>query len=172
MDDETETIWDHIAGEAMHGELTGTRLDVWPITMSTVEAALANDPKLTLSRSDAKGLLGQIMGLIHRKIIGSRGFFPPGFRKTMGEIDTRLPEFTQGLGVVVDEKARFYVMNEIGDGIQDDWAGRTLSVRRNPIDRVPYAEWEDGSRPFQLFSRWYGFAFTFPGCDIYGHENG
>ncbi len=90
----------------------------------------------------------------------------------MGEKDTRLPEFTQGLGVVVDEQACFYVMNEIGDSIQDDWGGRVLSVKRNPIDSVPFAEWEDGSRPFQLFSRWYGFAFTFPGCAIYGHENG
>jgi hypothetical protein len=26
--------------------------------------------------------------------------------------------------------------------------------------------WSDGEVPMQLLSRWYGFAFTYPGCRI------
>ena len=40
------------------------------------------------------------------------------------------------------------------------------------MDKVPAAIWEDESRPFQLFTRWYGFSYTYPGCDIWGAEEG
>jgi hypothetical protein len=33
---------------------------------------------------------------------------------------------------------------------------------------MPVALWDDDSRPFQIFTRWYGFAFSYPGCEIYG----
>ncbi len=29
------------------------------------------------------------------------------------------------------------------------------------------AGFEDGTRPFQLFTRWYGFAYTYPGAAIW-----
>jgi hypothetical protein len=37
----------------------------------------------------------------------------------------------------------------------------------NPSDDVPYAVFSDGHRPFQLFTRWYGFAYSFPAGSIY-----
>ncbi len=89
----------------------------------------------------------------------------------MGEVDDRLPEWTHGLGVVVNKKARFYPMSMIGDGIIDAWAGRELKLGLGPIDRVPFAEWENGERPLQMFSRWYGFSATFPVCQIYGDQD-
>lgn len=36
-----------------------------------------------------------------------------------------------------------------------------------PDDRVPVAEWtDDGQRPMQMFTRWHGFSYSFPGCNI------
>jgi hypothetical protein len=35
------------------------------------------------------------------------------------------------------------------------------------IFRNPSGDSVKPDRPMQLFSRWYGFSFTFPGCEIY-----
>ena len=35
------------------------------------------------------------------------------------------------------------------------------------IFRNPSGDPVKPNRPMQLFSRWYGFSFTFPGCEIY-----
>jgi len=38
-------------------------------------------------------------------------------------------------------------------------------------DGVPYARWkDDGTRPFQLFSRRYGFSFVHARCAIWGRD--
>jgi hypothetical protein len=29
-------------------------------------------------------------------------------------------------------------------------------------------EWLPAERPRQIFTRWYGFALTFPGCEVFG----
>ena len=92
---------------------------------------------------------------------------PPHFRRTMGVPDKRLPEFTRGLGVVEEGRACYYPLRSIGDGIKDAWGDRVLSVNIGRTDRVPFAEWEDGVRPMQMFSRWYGFSYTFADCRIY-----
>ena len=134
--------------------------------LTTVGAALEQDPDLTVSPSPVT-FTAKLLGFFTRKALHDRGFLPPGFRGTMGEADGRLPEMTHGLGVRVGEEARFYPSSAIGDGVQDDWSGRTLRVRVGSVDRIPCAEWEDGSRPWQVFSRWYGFAYSFPGCGIF-----
>lgn len=33
-------------------------------------------------------------------------------------------------------------------------------------DGIPAATYEDGSRPMQMMTRWYGFSLTFPGCEV------
>lgn len=166
IDDETETYWDHITGEAVHGPLRGKRLEFWNISITTVAAALSADPEVSLSRSIQPTWRGRLFGFFNRHKIDSSGFMPPHFFRTMGAPDKRLPRMSQGLGVVVDEEARFYPLEILDAGtVTDDWNGRTLEVARGE-DRVPFAEWEDGARPFQLFTRWYGFSYTFPGCAI------
>lgn len=94
------------------------------------------------------------------------------FRKSMNsDIDPRLPEGENGLGIMTDDhQAKFYPMSAIPKGsvIEDDWLGRKLIVQRGALDGVPRAKWADGSgRPMQLLTRWYGFSFTYPNCDIY-----
>lgn len=168
-DDETRTYWDHISGEALHGELAGARLRRFPIRHTTAKAALTRYPALEVSPADP-GLLGRLFGLFFsRRTIETRGFFPPGFRGTMGPRDERLPERTQGLGVQVDDQACFYPSDALTRPITVKLGRRSLRVTLGEHDRVPAAEpLDSGERPFQLYTRWYGFSFTFPGCEIYG----
>jgi len=168
-DQETRTLWDHITGEAIEGPLEGHRLEWWPIRVTTVEAALEEWPDLLMLVSDYRSLPQRFMGMVQNKKINAKGWLPPGFRDTMsGEVDPRLDEMTQGLGVVVDDEGRFYPMEGIPEGgLIDDWNGRAMHIDRRAVDGVPKAEWEDGDgRPMQLLTRWYGFSFTYPECRI------
>ena len=167
-DQETRTLWDHITGEAIEGQLEGHRLEWWPIRVTTVEAALEEWPDLLVLVSDYRSLPQYLMGKVQNKKINTNGWLPPGFRSTMsGALDPRLQELTQGLGVVVEEEGRFYPMERIPEaGLTDEWNGRLMRIERRKRDGVPKAEWADGGTPMQLLTRWYGFAFTYPGCRI------
>ena len=85
------------------------------------------------------------------------------------EPDGRLPKLTQGLGVIINGRAKYYPIESIPlDGLEERWWNRTLRVEFGKIDRAPRAFWCDTSeRPMQLLSRWYGFSFTYPDCEIY-----
>jgi hypothetical protein len=86
----------------------------------------------------------------------------------MGRADNRLPETTQGLGVVVDDQALFFPTKLLQSPVEVEVAGRKLGVALGELDRVPAAVFtDDDARPFQLFCRWYGFAYTYPGCEIF-----
>ena len=166
IDDETETYWDHITGEAVHGALLGKKMDYWPLDVTTVAAACERDPEITLSLSKPS-LMSRLMGLTIGRQLRGRGFMPPTFRATMQTADDRLSTMAHGLGIVVDGSARFYPMERVKEGIDETWLGRKLNVRIDELDRTPVARWETGERPFQLLTRWYGFSYTFPDCEIF-----
>ena len=158
--------------------MKGRRLDaMWNIDVTTVAAALARDPSIRLQRS-RPNLFGRVMGwvMLQTQIRGS-GLMPWYFHTTMTKRDQRRPRMEQGLGVVVGGRAVFYPRAEIErGGIQsgtvDVWDGRELKLRIREEDRIPTAEWADGERPFQLFSRWYGFSFTYPNCEVFSAPEG
>ncbi len=165
IDDETGTYWNHITGAAVHGPLEGARLETWGIELQTVAAAAAADPGLWLWRSHRHPVLAWVMDK-GRGIWTALGRPPPLFPATMAAVDTRLGQMTLGLGVLAGE-ARFYPLGAVGEGVSDDWHGRRLRVELGPGHHVPHAVWEDdGSRPLQLFSRWYGFVLTYPNCAL------
>ncbi len=167
-DEETRTLWDHITGEAFEGPRAGERLDWWPIRLTTTGAALAERPSLALLVSDYRSVAQMVVGRVKPKAINTKGWLPPGFRAAMsGPVDPRLDEMSQGLGVIVDDEARFYPMDQIPEGgLEDVWGDRLMRIARGARDGVPAATWADGEMPMQLLSRWYGFAFTYPGCGI------
>ena len=169
VDDETRSYWNHVTGEAVHGPLVGERLATWNLDYTTAGAALVADPTLSLSRS-GRGLVARLMGFMHRRKIGTAGFLPPGFRSTMGAEDKRLTPMTQGLGVMFEREQRFYPVAALTGGAVTEFVGsRQLRVALGEVDRVPRAVWQDdGTSPRQLFTRWYGFSFTFHGCSIHG----
>ena len=169
-DEETRSYWDFTRGEALSGTLVGSQLKTWPIALTTVKAALAKYPDLTVSLSTYRSPKKWLFQRIHSKKIYSKGFLPPFFRLTMSsKIDARLPKMTQGLGVVVSKRSKYYPMSAIPEaGLVDEWNGRPLLIKRGEIDRIPYAVWqENGQLPMQQLSRWYGFSFTYPRCAIF-----
>ncbi|MCB9797314.1 MAG: DUF3179 domain-containing protein [Alphaproteobacteria bacterium] len=168
-DTRTWSRWDHITGECYKGELAGEQLESWPIVHTTVEAARVERPELRVHLSPTRSLFVTAGNALHPTTLHNAGVLPPGFAATMsGQVDPRLPRLTQGLAVVVGEEARFYVKDALPEaGLEDDWGGRRLRVALGRIDHVPRARWaDDGTEPMQLLSRWYGFAFTWPGGDI------
>lgn len=87
-------------------------------------------------------------------------------------IDPRLPRQTQGLGVIVGKQAKYYPVKFIPKGgLEDHWHDRILDVNVNDMDGVPYAKWRDSvAPPMQLLTRWYGFSFTYPNCEIWENK--
>lgn len=177
-DKESNSLWDHITGECFAGPLAGKHLPFWHVSLTTVAAELANNPEAVLLKSNYRGLLKTLMTWV-QKITAGKSFInrkgttlPPHFRRTMSTaIDPRLSEGEQGLGVINDRgQARFYPIQSLpkNEKVIDSWQGRLLIIERGAIDGVPFATWEDnGDSPMQLLSRWYGFAFTYPDCEIF-----
>ncbi len=169
-DQETGTHWHHITGEALAGPLTGYQLEVFPVHITTVDAALAECPDITISLSTHRSLWRKLAQQLYPYFIHGKVWLPGFFYASMDKpIDQRLEKLTQGLGVIVGEHAKYYPLNRIASqGIRDHWLGRILHIQRNEISGVPRAIWQDsGDEPMQLLSRWYGFSFTYPQCEIY-----
>ena len=179
-DEESLSLWDHITGECFDGPLTDERLDFWPVQITTVEAELARNPDVVLLKSDSRRLVTWMMG----RVLGDNVAQKEGttllshFRRSMhSEIDPRLPEGEQGLGLIGPEnEGRFYPLAALprDRALIDEWQGRTIEIEVGPLDGMPTARWADqpesAERPMQLLTRWYGFSFTYPGCEIFSQE--
>jgi hypothetical protein len=169
-DRETRTHWDHITGEAFAGPLAGYQLDVWAIHMTTVAAARMEHPDITISFSNVRSPRRWLAQRLYPNFIHSQGWIPGFFYASLSEpMDPRLDKLTQGFGVIAGKKAKFYPMGRLHmNGTHDQWLNRLLYIERGAVDGVPRAIWMDtGQEPMQLLSRWYGFSFTYPGCEIY-----
>ena len=143
--------------------------------MTNVRAELAKHPDVILLQSGHRSFHSLFMKGVGKRMSYRREktMLAPHFRRSMAdEIDPRLPEGEQGLGLMTaDHLAKFYPVERIplGGEVEDVWLGRKVRLTRNSLDGVPEARWVDGGeKPMQLLSRWYGFAFTYPGCEIYG----
>lgn len=162
IDDETRSYWDHITGKCVHGVSSGSELPNWPIEMTTVASIKEKEPDLPVYVSKLP-FFGRIMLWMEGMISGR---LPPMFRRTMSDVDDRISEMEIGLGVIDGEAARFYRMSDIQEGVTDTLNGNEIKVSI-AADGIPFAVREDGSRPLQLFTRWYGFSLTYPHCQIY-----
>ena len=169
-DRETRTHWNHITGEAVRGPLKGSQLEAWPVSMTTVAAASVEYPDIQIHLSGCRSFPWRLAKRLYPRFIHNRIWLPIFSYASMQEsIDPRLDKLTQGLGVIVEERAKYYPMNCIPkDGLYDLWLGRILGVRFGAYDGVPHAKWLDtNEEPMQLLSRWYGFSFAYPKCEIY-----
>ena len=111
---------------------------------------------------------------LYPSFIHGKVWLPKFFYASMNSaIDPRLDKLTQGLGVVAGRKTKYYPMDLIPTaGLRDVWLGRTLHINRGFIDGVPRAKWGDSDEePMQLLTRWYGFSYTYPQCEIYKPPN-
>jgi hypothetical protein len=170
-DDETGSYWD-VTGEAIAGPLAGHKLDAWPIERTNVAAALKDEPALPLAISQ----IGPY-GLWWSRVVTSvtrdeSGHLPFWFRRTMPEAaDARRGELEIGLGVVVDGEPRFYPAAELAhasdESLRDRFMAHELTLTKSHDGVTWSAQAPDGSRPFQVWGRWYGFSGTFKNCGVY-----
>lgn len=168
IDDETGTYWNHITGEAVYGSLVGSQLDIWSLEMTTVAAAMVQEPELKVVRSGQRPMFSRAMWF-GQWLFGKTGYLPKLFTQTMAPEDTRLPRMTMGVGVVIEGAARFYPIDTIKElaTVKDALAGQSLELAYDEKNGVPRATQDNGVRPLQYFLRWYGFALTYPSCSIY-----
>ncbi len=171
VDQETNSQWDHITGEAFAGPLEGKRLDVWPISMSTNQVERERDSGLMVIRQSYKWTFKRFWQSVPWYHYDSnRMHFPPGFRRSFSSaVDERLPAFEQGLGIIEGNNARFYPFRVIPSSsvLHDQWLGKSLSIEKES-GITPQAWWDEKDLiPMQLLTRWYGFSFTYPECSIY-----
>ena len=202
-DEESETYWDHMTGEAVYGPLVGETLHVQPLLMTTAGRALATAPDALVTLSDRAIRTDDDMK-VDGLMAGIRGRLNSFFQSTVAEEDVRRPTMDLGLGLWTDQSAVYYPMERVraeGRALVDTFGGRAVLVYIDPATFVPSAvfvegadpEWDDdvlrlsdgsyvetgvlydaaghkveGSRPLQVFTRWYGFSLTFPETEIYG----
>jgi len=217
-DRETDSVWNHITGECLAGELAGARLALIPLLHATADAALERFPGAHLAYSRQSLFQKVVTFFTESNRLFAGWFFFPLFRRSLTTLDRRRPFWERGLGVWVEgasgvASARYYPkktlrrLNRSGKGLIDELSGRKLLVYYDGKSGVPGAVFlsapdvreatearrtaagivldtgvvfrggnlldESGAqlfspRPMQLFTRWYGFAATFPGCDVYG----
>lgn len=169
IDDETKTYWHHTLGTGLHGKLKGKKLESFNMYLTTVNAELLEKNPAKIWVSDPS-FIGKFFGLMAGKKVDTKGFMMPFFPMTMGKLDERLDKMEQGLGVVINNQAKFYPKQFINQTIEDSLAGEEFKVYIREVDHVPCAQTVNGDYPLQLFSRWYGFSFTYPDCEVYDLE--
>ncbi len=199
-DTETKTLWNHITGEAMYGELIGRKLPVSNLLQMNVKQALAMDPNLAVAISSRPFFAAaQRMAPTNPDAALSSRFI-----ETLGTEDTRRPRMDMGLGVWSGDIRRYYPMELIrqrGDVFIDVIDQKKVLIYIDPVSSTPAALFVDANeakfqgkeirlnngtavrggilvgrdgqpkpvdRPQQIFTRWYGFALTFPECEVFG----
>lgn len=197
QDKETGTLWNHVTGEAMHGPLMGSQLAASNLLQMNVAQALETDPSTRIAISDQpyntrvirltdlratltpmfEGTLGVEDDRRDRMELGigiwegdrSR-FYPMTTLRQSGNVlldDFGGREILVYIDPTTSTPAVLYV--DV-DGARKE--GRDIwlsdgSVIRSGVLYGPTGEPVTIERPFQLFTRWYGFSLTFPDVDIY-----
>lgn len=141
-DRQSESLWQQATGEAIVGELAGTRLEFLPVSIiSFSEFAEAFPEGLVLSRETG-----------HRRAYGANPYElydsrdrPYGFFE--GEIDDRLPALERVVGLTIDDLPAAYPFSalEAAGVVNDELAGRPVAVFYTPdttsaLDRGAIAE--------------------------------
>ncbi|OYD07280.1 hypothetical protein CHM34_12955 [Paludifilum halophilum] len=166
-DDETGSYWDHITGECVYGSSRGKRMEVRPVLHTNVKEALKKWPDLSIALSSFDNEWHrQAEEMAESKRTAQ---LPPEFPGTMGEEDDRLPRMTSGVGVVGNGACRFYpveTLRQSGGVIRDELEGKMITIRLTE-EGFPMVESEQVETPLHLFTRWYGFSYTYPQCEVY-----
>jgi len=200
QDTETKTLWNHITGEALYGELVGRGLPISNLLQVDVRQALNMDPDVHVAISD-RPVLGRMRGVGPG---GPNAQLMPMFIETLGVEDTRRPRMDMGLGVWSEQTRKYYpveTLRERGKAVIDTIDGKNVLVYLDALTSTPAAVFVEATearfdgqeifldndrllrsgvlvgadgqplpreQPQQIFTRWYGFALTFPDPEIYG----
>ena len=196
-DDETGTIWNHITGEAVYGPRKGEALPTYNLLHTSVEAALESDPGLVVAISDRPirrmpSFRDRIPFLRQgfRDTIVEEDTRLPTMDIGLGvwtESEARyyrMETIQENGGVLVDDfdgrRLLVYVERQFGalaavftESLTAELDGSDVHLDDGVIVRNGVVTDAQGSRvesmrPMQMFTRWYGFALTFPETSIFG----
>jgi hypothetical protein len=135
-DDETETFWDHMTGEAVYGPLVGRALEIANLRQTTAGQILAEDPDALIAVSDherveARDERVSLSGLLSRVGRGLSAMFS----ETVAEEDVRRPTMDLGLGVWSGDAAVYYPYDLVVDAdraVMDIFEGERILVYLDP----------------------------------------
>ena len=126
IDPSTETVWSHLAGEALLGPDKGKTLAALPVVNTTWGEWKRLHPDTTTPAWDAR-----YRQYYSQKVVSGRDYLPPMFRPTLSGLrDDRLAPNALVLAVRVEGKARAYPVCGIGEGARM-WCRRRSAARRS-----------------------------------------
>lgn len=142
IDDESESIWEHVTGECIRGENLGQQLATDSAQYMTVAQVLSNDlhAQIAISKPTIKSRILDLIFL--KRMAQAKGYLPSLFHQSMTEGDMRLPDLEIGLGVWIDGQARFYPLQTIrdyGNAFVDSLNGQSILIYIDPVSYVPIA---------------------------------
>ena len=130
VDDRTGTVWSHLDGSAVQGELAGRQLEIRPLQTTTWSAWVEQHPETTLPVVET--------GYEYRpvRIGGSR--LSQTFRQSLEEIDARLAENELVIGVLAGDEARAFPIRRVPeDAPMQDVVGGAPVVIFEGSDGLP-----------------------------------
>lgn len=155
-DRETGSSWEHATGESIHGQLRGQQFETLSTKYLLVQQVLETIPSALLAIANRSWFHRLLDKLTMKNFLTPRGNMPAPFRLTMGEVDKRLPEMQLGLGMWIDNKARFYSMKTLkfqDNTLIDTFNGEKFIIFVDPVSNVPNVHrcnaasytWEDNT---------------------------
>jgi hypothetical protein len=166
QDTETKTLWNHITGEALYGPLVGRTLGpVSNLLQMNVRQALDMDPAIQIAISN------------RAYFVGGRQFGTPGSispRSSVGNPGEAFIDQVDGKKVLIyvdaetSTPAAIFVDAKKAERKGNDVRLDNGAVVRSGILLDKKGKRQNPDRPQQIFTRWYGFALTFPGSEVFG----
>jgi len=183
QDAETKTLWNHITGGALYGPLVGRNLGpVGNLLQMNVKEALAMDPKMQVAISDriyfAGGRQFGSAGSVVAGLANCRGNEPDPntqmsalFVRTLGKEDERRQLDGRRILIYIDPETHTPA-TLFGGASSAKMKDNEVHLDNGVVLRDRYFSTAEVSatdeHPQQVFTRWYVFALTFPGCEIFG----
>jgi hypothetical protein len=148
-DEETNSYWQHITGQALYGSSAGKQLNMMTATrqMSTAEALAKDETALLLTSTltPEQEKLSSVM----EKMRSKPEKVEAGIISTIAQEDTRRPRFELGLGVWNETSSAYFPllmlhMNE--NAVITEFNGRKLLIYQEEDTIAPVAAYVDTQR--------------------------
>ena len=117
VDERTGSVWSHLDGSAVGGELRGRQLEIRPLQTTTWSAWVEQYPETTVPVAET--------GYVYRQVRLGRSGLAYTFQQSLQEIDARLAENELVIGVLAGDEARAFPIRRVPDDVpmQDAVAG-------------------------------------------------
>jgi hypothetical protein len=147
-DAETQSYWDHLTGECVHGELAGQQLQhLGNLLQMTAQEAFNTYPNAQMMLPDLEGEAKETAirwNAVYRESTVQE--LDEDLLNTLGTLDRRLPRYDMGLGVWTATTRRYYSvlkLNERDNVIVDTIDGQKVVIYADLKSGLPGAFYID-----------------------------